>query len=421
MKRNRQSLASNVAVAFVLTVSLFALWGLGHRLYDAVIPQFAAALGLRGWKFTLAHNVYGFAYFLGAIPAALYARRFGYKAAIILGLGSVCLGAFVLYPAAVTREFPYFLLAVTALSCGWIVLEVAANPLAASLGTVETAVRRLNIAQSFYPFGALAGVFAGRWVATHNIALPAVRSVYTVLHPYILIGVGIMALAFLIEDTQFPSIATEGIKDLKSAVRELRTLLSRPLFAFGVAAQFFGVLGMAATWSLSEQFSAAAFRSISPLALSDVLIWSLAVFAAGRLAGTALMYRYEPDLLLTAFACGGLVFVGAAAFVNWPLGTILLIASNFFLSITWPTILGVSIRGLGPLMKLGTALICMGGAFGGVAYELIASVWDSQSLYGAPLVPVLCYGAMLAFAVAVYRAGHSAKPADTAKIAPRRV
>jgi len=86
---------------------------------------------------------------------------------------------------------------------------------------------------------------------------------------------------------------------------------------------------MAATWSLSEQFSAAAFQSISPLALSDVLIWSLAVFAVGRLAGTALMYRYEPDLILTAFACGGIVFVGAAAFVSWPLGTILLIASNF--------------------------------------------------------------------------------------------
>jgi FHS family L-fucose permease-like MFS transporter len=378
---------------------------MGHRLYDTLLPQFAKVFELRSYELALTQGVYSIVYLLGAIPAALYARRFGYKAAITFGLGSLGVGALVMYPAAETHVFLYFLFAVTVMSCGWILLEVAANPLAAGFGTIESSVRRLNMAQTFYPLGALLGVYAGRWILSFDLALPAERIAHSIVHPYIVFGAVMLVLAFLIEEARFPRVATEQTRGPRGAAGELRTLLSRRLFVFGMVAQFFSVLAMAGTWSLSGRFVEAAF-------MGDVLVWSLAVVAAGRFVGSALMYRIEPDLLLAAFACGGLVLALIAAFSGGPLSAISMIASSFFLSITWPTVLGISIRGLGQLMKLGTALVCMGGAIGAIAYQMLNVVWTFPSVHLAMLLPAFCYVAILAFAVASHRARRPVEPVD---------
>ena len=398
--RTARSSVSSFAAAFVLTVSLFALWGLGHRLYDALVMQFTGVIGLRGFELALTRSMYSIVYFLGAIPAALYACRFGYKAAIVFGLGSICIGAFLLYPAAETQAFAYFLLAAAVMSCGWIFLEVAANPLAAALGSVETSVRRLNVAQSFFPLGALAGVFAGRWMVAAHLALPAAGFAYSIVHPYIVIGAAVLLLAFRFEEVRFPPVASEHSRDLKSTARDFRALLSRPLFVFGIAAQSCSVLALAGTWSVGGSYFAAAFPGAAPLGGVDIFVWSLAVFALGRFVGSALMFRFDPDRLLAVFAGGGLMLAAIAACTGGPLGAVSVIASSFFLSITWPTVLGIAIRGFGPLMKLGTALVCMGGALGGVAYQMLNVIWTNPSVRAAMVVPAVSYAVVLAFAVA---------------------
>lgn len=394
----------DISTAFILTVSLFALWGLGHRLYDTLLPQFAAVFELHSYELALTKSVYAIVYFVGAIPAALCARRFGYRIGIQFGLGSLCIGAFVLYPAAVTHTFSYFLSAVIIMSWGWILLEVAANPLAASLGSIETSIQRLNVAQSLFPIGALLGVYMGRWIVSFNLTLPSERFAYSIAHPYIVIGLCVLLLAYLVSETRFPPVASERCRGLAGVTEEFSVLLSSPLFLFGIVAQFFGVLILAGTWSEGDQFFEAIFPGLAHKLGIDIFVWSLTAFAAGRSAGAVLMRWIEPAQLLAIFAVSGLVLSLVGAALGGTPGAVIIIGSSFFVSITWPTILGISIRNLGPRMKLGTALICMGGALGGVVYELLGVVWGSPPLRLAMLVPALSYVVVLTFAVVSRRA-----------------
>jgi FHS family L-fucose permease-like MFS transporter len=394
----RTSIRTDFAAAFVLTVSLFALWGLGQALFNTLLPQFVQAFVLRGFGQALTQSVYAIVYFVGAIPAALYARRLGYKAGIILGLGNLGLGAFLLYPAAEMQAYPYFLFAVILMSCGWIMLEVAANPLVASFGSVKTSVQRLNLAQSFFPLGTLLGFYAAQWLAVSHLALPSGGLRYPIAHPYILIAAGVMVLMYLVGETRFPPVATE--RSRRGMASEFRTLLSRPHFLFGIAAQFFCVLALAGTWTVSDDVFAAGFPGAARAYGVNGYLLALAMFAAGRFAGSALMIRIRPERLLAGFAGAGFVLAAVATLWGGATGAIAMLGSCFFLSITWPTVLGIAIRGQGQLMKLGTALICMGGAVGGVVYQMLRVVWSLPSGHFGMLVPACSYLFVLAFALA---------------------
>lgn len=401
--RNSQYAAANFAAAFLLTFSLFAFWGLGHRLYDTLLPQFAKTFELQGFPLALTRGIYSIVYFLGAIPAALCARRFGYKAAVLFGLGSIGVGAFVLYPATEMHAYAYFLFAATVMSCGWILLEIAANPLVAALGPVETSVQRLNLAQSFFPFGALLGVFAGRWLVASNLALPHERFAYSIAHPYIVIGAVVVLLAYAYDGARFPSVATEQARGLYGVAGEFRTLLRNRLFQLAMAAQFFGVMVMAGTWGESGRYFQAAFPGVSSEAFGGVFVWCLVAFAIGRVAGTALMYRIEPERLLVLFAGGGLLMSAIAVTAGGPLGMICVIASNFFMSITWPTVVGTAIRGRGQMMKLGTAILYMAAGVGGVAYRLLTAVWTMSAVEYTMVVPAVSYAVIMAYGVMAER------------------
>ena len=376
---------SGFTTAFALTVLLFALWGLGHQLYDTLLPQFAHVLGLHGFRLALTKSVYSLVYFFGAIPAAMFARRLGYKAAITFGLGCLGLGAFVLYPAAEAHVLSYLIAAVVLISLGWVLLEIGANPLMMCLGPDTSSVRRLNAAQALFPLGALAGVFVGRWIASAGLALPAAQFTWSFAHPYILIGAGVLLLAYVIEEVRFPAVATE--RQRGSVHKEFATLLSRPLFRFAVMAQFCAVLALAGTWSQAG-------HSLG----GNLFLWCLAAFAAGRAAGSILMLWVEPEPALVLFAAGGLVASMAGLMAGGPVP---LIVSSFCVSILWPTVLGLAVRGQGGLMKLGTALICMGGAMGGVAYDLTGALVVRGRL--AMLIPALCYLVVLLYGLAVGR------------------
>ena len=104
------------------------------------------------------------AYFVLALPAALYIRRFSYKSGILLGLGLFILGALLFYPASQTMVYGHFLVALFVLAGGLSILETSANPFILSLGSPQTATRRLNLAQSFNPIGSVTGVVLSKYV-----------------------------------------------------------------------------------------------------------------------------------------------------------------------------------------------------------------------------------------------------------------
>ena len=394
---------SSFTAAFALTVSLFALWGMGHRLYDMLLPQLAGASHLQSYYLALAQSLTGVVYFFGAIPAAFYARRFGAKAAILFGLGCICIGSFTLYPAAEIHTHGAFLFAVAVITCGWIFLEVAANPLAASLGPDETFVQRLNFAQAFHPLGALAGIYVGQWLVAADMVVPHAKASYSIAHPYIVLGAIVLLIAFLFEEFRFPQQASVRIKGGEG--RALRTLVTQPLFLLAIAAQFFSVVILVSNGVAGGKLIGDAFHHYPPGTIGDVFLWAAVIFAVGRFAGCALMRFISPARLLAIFACGGIACSLIAAAGGTTTAAIAVLANQFFASIVWPTVLGLGIRGSGSLMKPGTALICMGGAAGGIAYQLMSATWPFPSAHLAILVPAFSFAFVLGFALAHRRAG----------------
>ena len=381
MDADNDRCAEHIPFAVIaLTFGLFALWGVGHRLYDTLIPQFTMIFSLQGLGLALAGGIYSISYFACAMPAALCTRRFGYKSTIVFGLGIACVGAFVLYPAGETQSFPYFITAAGVMSLGWVLLEVAANPLVIGLGNRENAVQRLNLAQSFYAPGSLLGLLVGRWLIQTHQAASAAHLVHSITHPYIVFAAIILVLAILVEDAHYPSRATERVRGLHGVTGELRELMARPLFLFAVVAQGFSVIVLASTWTVAPSLFRAAFPPALTVSWGGVAVWSMILFGVGRFLGTGLMSWTSAERMLAAFSLCGALSSLVAFLVGGPSAAVILLAGNLFMSILWPTILGIAVRDLGASMKIGTALICMGGALGGFAHRLI-------SVYAYPVSP----------------------------------
>ena len=148
-------------IPFILVVSLFFLWGMVHNLDSILIPHLKKACELNNRQSTLVDTSVFFAYFLMAIPAGMFLKRWGYKTGIIFGLAVAAAGAFLFVPAANSRSFELFLLALFIIGCGIAMLETAANPYSAVLGPPETAGVRLNLAASFNGLAATVAPWIG--------------------------------------------------------------------------------------------------------------------------------------------------------------------------------------------------------------------------------------------------------------------
>jgi MFS transporter, FHS family, L-fucose permease len=401
-------------LAVGLTFGLFALWGLGHRLYDTLVPEFAKAFALGSRELVIGQSVYSLVYFLFAIPAAIYARAFGSKAAIVLGLGCWCVGSFLFYPAALQHVLLFVLFAAAVMSCGYIMLEIAANPFVARMGPPETAVRRLNFAHALYPVGVLAGLYVGRWVVLSNHALPLEKLGEAVVQPYMVLGAVVLALAFIIDLTPFPAVATHR-GNRHQAAREIRQVLTRPLVLAAVGAQFCNVAAMAGTWTLSAWYVQDAMPGTTTAGAADFLLISLILFGVGRFAGALLMYRFDPHHLLAAFAGSGLVLGTIATLSGGTIGVYAMVASSFSMSILFATILGIAIKDLGPLTKAGTALVYMGGSGSAIGVAAMHLVWTVSSIQLAMLVPTLGYAGVVAFALVTRRRSMAAAAAQAAE------
>src|SRR5262249_35845392 len=130
---------------FVLVVALFFLWGVANHLNDILIPQFKKAFTLSDFQSGLVQSAFYLGYFIFAIPAPLFMRRFGYKSAVVVGLLLYARGAFLFFPASVSLQYTFFLGALFVIASGLAFLETSANPLVTVLGAQETSERRLNV------------------------------------------------------------------------------------------------------------------------------------------------------------------------------------------------------------------------------------------------------------------------------------
>lgn len=409
----RQGLARAALFPLTLIVSLFFLWGVANNLNDVLVAQFKKAFTLSDFQAGLVQSAFYLGYFLVALPAGIFMRRFGYKAAVVFGLLLYGAGALLFWPAAATATYATFLVALFVIAAGLAFLETSANPYVTLLGPRESAASRLNLAQAFNPLGSITGVLIGQhFIFTGVERSPAelaamdaaARTAFmkseaaAVQMPYLVIGVGVIAWAVIIAITRFPPATVAD--DARAAEKGvLGRLLRDWRFMAAVAAQFFYVGAQVAVFSYMIRYAQATMPGTAERTAANYITAGLLCFMAGRFAGAALMKHLRPARLLGTFAAINVALAAFAAFVPGQMGIYALVASSFFMSIMYPTIFALGIEGRGDTeRKFGASLLVMSIVGGAVLTAVMGATSDRLGIAHAMIVPMLCFVAILAFA-----------------------
>ncbi len=410
---------SRFRAATVLIVGLFLMWGIANSLNDVLIAQFRKAFRLGDFESGLVQSAFYVGYFVFAIPASLFMRRYGYRAAVILGLLLYGIGALLFYPAAEMVQYGYFLFALFVIASGLAFLETSANPLMTVMGPPEEADQRLNFAQSFNPLGAITGVVLGSHLIFSDVDLASeavaalsqaeldalhAAEAQSVQMPYLALGLLVFFWAALVMLVKFPPVDVERDSNERTSVLgSFRALHRFPRFWFGVLAQFFYVGAQVGVWSYLIRYTQFNLPGTLEKGASQYLTVSLILFMAGRFIGTALMRRYAAAGLMALFAASGACLAAVAAVAGGTVGLYALVAVSFFMSIMFPTIFSLSLRGLGEHTKSGSSFLVMAIVGGALLTAVMGRISDATSINTAMSVPALCFCFILAFALFAWR------------------
>lgn len=407
-----ENLARSALIPMVLIITLFFLWGVANNLNDILIKQFKVAFELSDLQAGLVQSAFYLGYFLFALPAGMFMRRFGYRGAVILGLLLYAAGAFLFYPAAESRTYSMFLLALFVIASGLAFLETSANPLMTVMGPSEGAAKRINLAQAFNPLGSIVGVLIGKHFILSGVEptpqslaamTPGARDAFfatetaAVQMPYVVIGCVVLLWAILIAVSRFPMVANR-VADSGSGLSHLRRLLHNRGFVMSVVAQFFYVGAQVCIWSYTIRYVQGTVPGTSGKAAAGYLAISLVAFMAGRFVGTAALRYVSAARLLTLFALANCVLCAVAMLLPGMIGVYALVATSFFMSIMYPTIFALGLEGMGDdERKLGSSLIVMGIVGGAVITVAMGAVSDAAGIRWSEVVPLACFAFVVVF------------------------
>ena len=427
-------------LAFCLVTCCFALWGFANDITNPMVKAFSKIFRMSVTDGALVQVAFYGGYFAMAVPAALFVRKYSYKAGILLGLGLYAVGALMFLPASAIGSYYPFLIAYFILTCGLSFLETSANPYILSMGSDETATRRLNLAQAFNPIGSLCGMFvAMKFIqAKLNPLSTAERANLTdaqfeavkqadlavLSRPYILIAAVIIVLFVLLILAKVPD--SRSVQDDSTKFGPtVKRLWNNRKYRFGVIAQFFYVGVQIMCWTFIIQYGTRVFMNEGmPERDAEVLsqtynIVAMAIFCLSRFICTFLLKFTNPSKLLGALAVAGGLFTCGVIFIDGRLGMYCLVAVSACMSLLFPTIYGLALGGLGEDAKLGAAGLIMASLGGSVLPPLQASIIDRGTLFGMPAVnvsfilPFICFVVIVLYAVFVFKLTKNNPPKAT--------
>lgn len=400
--------------AFILVTSLFFLWGFAHNLDPILIPHLKRSFTLSTVQATLVDSSVFAAYFIMAIPAGIIMKKYGYKAGIIIGLLTFAFGAFLFIPAANTQSYTFFLIALFIIACGLATLETAANPYATALGDPETGTFRLNLAQTFNGLAAaLAPVIGARIILTKGYTddqlkvmtdgarkLALATEASTVKMPYFILGIILVVIAIAFALTKLPKIQqTEEHPTSESIFHAFK----HKHLSWGVMAQFFYVGAQVSVFSLFILYATKS-AALNEVKAADYLGVCGIAFLAGRLLGTVLMRFIKPNILLGTYALINVALSVVAITAHGMITVYTVIGICFFMSIMFPTIFSLGIKGLGGDTEFGSSLIIMSIVGGALLPRFFGMVGEATgNIQNGYIVPLTCFVIIALFGFSGYK------------------
>ncbi len=390
-------------VPFILITLLFPLWGFANDITNPLVAAFKTVMEMSNAKAAMIQFAFYGGYATMAIPAALVVKKYSYKRGVLLGLGLYATGAFLFYPAARFEMFGFFLVALYILTFGLAFLETTANPYILSMGSEKTSTRRLNLAQAFNPMGSLLGMFvASRFILSRlqsderdgagNLIFStlseaekaAIRTndLMVIRNPYVMLGVVVLVMFVIIALYNMP----QNRSTVKSKTSDVfKRLFKNKKYREGVIAQVFYVGAQIMCWTFIIQY--AENLGLTKAEAQNYNIIAMSIFLASRFISTFLMKYISPGQLLAIFAVGGITTTFGVIFIQGMAGLYCLIATSAFMSLMFPTIYGISLRGLeNDDAKIGAAGLVMAIVGGALMPPLQGSIIDLGTVGFLPAV-----------------------------------
>ena len=412
-------------IPFMLITSCFALWGFANDITNPMVKAFSKIFRMSVTDGALVQVAFYGGYFAMAFPAAMFIRKYSYKAGVLMGLGLYAIGALMFFPAKMTGSYYPFLVAYFVLTCGLSFLETSCNPYILSMGTEETATRRLNLAQCFNPMGSLCGMYVAmnfiqarlHPASTEERALlddaqfAAMRDsdLSVLITPYLAIGLIIAVMFLVIRFTKMPSNADSNhdVHPLTTLKRIYRITRYRE----GVIAQFFYVGAQIMCWTFIIQYGTRVLmgegmtEQAAEVMSQRYNIIAMVIFVSSRFICTFFLKYINAGTLLGVLAAVGALLTLGVIFIDGRMGLYCLVAIAACMSLMFPTIYGIALQGLGDDAKFGAAGLIMAILGGSVLPPLQASIIDQVEVFGMPAVnisfvlPLICFLVIIVYGV----------------------
>ena len=432
MEKNNQSILSKDGVSylvpFVLITSCFALWGFANDITNPMVKAFSKIFRMSVTDGALVQVAFYGGYFAMAFPAAMFIRKYSYKAGVLMGLGLYATGALLFLPASWTGMYYPFLVAYFILTCGLSFLETSCNPYILSMGSEETATRRLNMAQCFNPMGSLCGMYVAmnfiqarlHPASTDERALlddaqfAAMRDndLSVLITPYLIIGAVIALMFAVIWFTKMPHNADKN-HDVHP-LSTLKRIVRIDYYREGVIAQFFYVGVQIMCWTFIIQYGTRVLMNEgmseqeAEVMSQTYNIVAMVIFVSSRFICTYFLKYINAGALLGILAVVGALLTLGVIFIDGRWGLYCLVAISGCMSLMFPTIYGIALTGLGDDAKFGAAGLIMAILGGSVLPPLQASIIDQHMVLGWPAVnvsfvlPFVCFLVIIVYGYRTY-------------------
>ena len=422
MSNNNQSLITKDGVSylipFILVTFCFALWGFANDITNPMVKAFSKIFRMSVTDGTLVQVAFYGGYFCMAFPAAIFIRKYSYKAGVLMGLGLYATGALLFFPAKGIGLYGCFLIAYFIMTCGLSFLETSCNPYILTMGPEETATRRLNMAQCFNPCGSIIGMFVAmnfiqarlNPMSSDERALlsdsefEALKDadLSVLISPYLIIGIIIAVMFLIIRFSKMPKNGDQS-HDIHF-LATLKRIFSLKYYREGVIAQFFYVGAQIMCWTFIIQYGTRVFMAEGmEEQAAEVLsqrfnILAMVFFICSRFIATYLMKWLKPAKLLAIFGILAMIFTAGVIFFQNRTGVYCLVCVSGCMSLMFPTIYGIALDGLGDDAKFGAAGLIMAILGGSVLPPLQAMIIDQGTVFGdfpatnaSFILPLLCF------------------------------
>ena len=408
----------SLLIPFLMITLCFALWGFANDVTSPMVKAFSKIFRMSVTEGALVQVAFYLGYFCMAFPAAMFIQKYSFKAGVLVGLSLFAIGSLMVFPAKMLGFYYPFLLAYFILTCGLSFLETSCNPFIYCMGSEETATQRLNLAQAFNPIGNLTGMFVAMQFiqakmsplstsARHHLPqeqfnLIKDHDLGVLIQPYLVIGVLSILLLVLIRLYNMPKDG--DTKSKKTMVKALRELIHIRNYREGVIAQFFYIGAQVTCWTFIIQYGTRVFMAegmderAAEIMSQKYNIIAMVFFTVSRFICTWFLKYIQPGRLLAILAIIGGVFIAGTILFTDRNGLYCLVAVSACMSLMFPTIYGIALRGVGDNVKFagaGLIMSILGGSFFPPIQAIVIDMnWNFLGLPATNIsfiIPFICF------------------------------